>query len=356
MSFKRFCAECGLQDVPLHDNFCQNCYWKFHSLYKPLLTKIDVPFCLNCNAIKLSSGWTNRNEKEIVPIEVGNGFQKNIQIGIETSIEIDEITEIKWEVPNPEFDIIYKLTNFEISEFEPHEEHVTITFKLVGGTCPICVKKKTGSGEITIQLRAHNRNLTQKEKDKATTIIFQIAEKYLEENSEAYLGLIKENYGGLDFFVGNSLIADDFINSLKNTWIGHHEKNFKLITEEKDNTRVYNITHLYRLPNAIINEFVEYNNDLWKVVNISKRGVILKNMKSHEIVTVKEWDQINLADPSPFQIKKVIISEDKNTKSYLLLNLSTYQNEEVNCEEFPSKLKIGEEVIFLQWKNRLYLP
>ncbi|MDH5647972.1 MAG: NMD3-related protein, partial [Candidatus Heimdallarchaeota archaeon] len=202
MNTGRFCADCGSTQVPLFENFCQECYWKIHSLGKLKRDYIEIPLCLICNAVKLSSGWTGSNQVDEIPEILAYAHLKLLQSDEDTISNIFEIDDIPWGNSNPVFQIYYNLTYDGITEFTTHTETFTLTLKLVGGNCSLCIRKKTGSGESTVQFRAKNRNLAPEEEDIATNIAFALVAEKENESPDAYLADVYESYGGLDFSFG----------------------------------------------------------------------------------------------------------------------------------------------------------
>ena len=174
MSRTRFCAECGKTSVALSDNFCQTCYWKFHTLGKLKNDRINIPYCLECGSIKLSTGWSGANHQVEIPEIIAYAFVNTLTASPTSIIDIEKISKLNWLNPNPEFIVTYSVESDDIIEFEPHRELAELEVKIHGGNCTTCVKKKTGSGDVTVQLRAQNRKLSEKEIDMVTDFIHSL--------------------------------------------------------------------------------------------------------------------------------------------------------------------------------------
>ena len=282
-----------------------------------------------------------------------NNDALNKSISDNSSIEIKSIGEIEISILRQS---IFEIENSDIASFETHSEKLETEIKIHGGTCTTCVKKKTGSGEVTVQFRAKNRKLLQVEIDSATTVAFSLASSMNIESKDAYLSEIIENHGGLDFYFGNDLIAETFIQKLKNIWIGHYEKNFKLITEDADEKRVYSVTHLYRIPNIIPAELIEFENRLASVISVNKNGVLIKFLNTKTTKLTKKWDKLVAIDPSPELVKKLVVSENHKENSYLIMDMNNYQTEELAKDFFINKLETSQEYDFYKWKDNYYLP
>ena len=216
------------------------------------------------------------------------------------------------------------------------------------------VEKKTGSEKSQFNLEQKIENYC-KPKLICNTVAFTLASSMNVESKDAYLSEIVENHGGLDFYFGNDLIAESFIQKLKNIWIGHYEKNFKLITEDADEKRVYSVTHLYRIPKIIPAELIEFENRLASVISVNKNGVLIKFLNTKTTKLTKKWDKLVAIDPSPELVKKLVVSENHKEDSYLIMDMNNYQTEELAKDFFINKLETSQEYDFYKWKDN-YLP
>ncbi len=356
MSSRRFCSSCGKKGVVLHDNFCEECFWKDNNIIDFKQRKLEIAYCLTCYGPKLPTGWSKGIEQQEIPDVVGYAYMRNIIASPDVDIQVGEYSKINWLNPNPEFMITYIGISDNIDGFAPHREEIEVEIKLLGGICKACVRKKTGSHDVTVQLRAKDRSLTEKEIDIATKTVFSVANELFQESTDAYVSDIIENHGGVDIYLGSNSLADDFISHLKKIWIAHHEKNYKLVTEEKDNKRVYRITHLFRLPGVKGGEIVLYKKELYRVDRITSQSVRLIKYKDHTGIHIRDWENLTIPNPGPSSISKLVVSEDNQTSSYLLMDLANYDTEEVNKDQFPRILDIGEEVQLIIWENKYFLP
>jgi NMD protein affecting ribosome stability and mRNA decay len=353
---RRFCANCGTTGVGLHDNFCSVCYWKLNSFASVKNERIEIAYCLDCGSIKQPSGWSGRSSQEEIAEKVAYAFIRNIIAPDEADISIHSISNINWLNPNPEFIIEYLIRGDVIEEFPSHEVIIPVEIKLLGGICTLCVKKKTGADEVTVQFRALHRKLTKEEKDYATKLSFTLSAEMEAEMPSAYISDISEYHGGLDFSIGDNSLGDAIVAGFKKRWIGQHEKNYKLITESKDNKRVYRTTHLFRIPEVRMNDIVVFKSSLFKVLNIHKAGVVIRSLRTALKETTTKWEKLIIPSRKPEEIKKIVISEDYANSTYLLMDLNTYENEEVEKSDFPRDLPVGEEITLLVWEGKYYLP
>ncbi|OLS20213.1 MAG: hypothetical protein HeimC2_06410 [Candidatus Heimdallarchaeota archaeon LC_2] len=356
IGINRFCAECGATDKPLYENFCDLCYWKYHTIAKPTMSRLGITVCIECYGVKLPLGWTYLNSVNDIPGEIANSAIKFLKANPEAHVDITNVGDVDWSNPKPEFDILYEISENIIEEFEPHQESVLLSIVLERGICKVCVSKKSGSASSVVQLRAKNRVLNVKEVNKYTEMALDISKDQLSENPTAYISDVIENHGGLDFYFGNQWTASNFISKLQRYIVGHKEKNFKLITEDKKGQRVYSITYLFRIPEIQPGDMIDYNNELFYVTHINNRFVSIKSMVDNSKAKVTDWKSLTVLRQTPVEVRKLVVSEDYNTNSYLLMDLTSYESEEISTKRFPAKLEIGSELTLLMWQEEYYLP
>ncbi|MHA2290402.1 MAG: NMD3-related protein, partial [Promethearchaeota archaeon] len=341
VKINRFCAECGALDKALHENFCQDCYWKFHSSANPRSLSLNFTICNECYAIKLPSGWTYLNHIDEIPLEIGNSAIKFLNVDDQTYVDIKEISPADWTNPKPEFTITYETISDTIEEFEEHREEHTFDISIGRGVCKVCVSKKSGSASTVVQLRAKNRKLTESEVKKYTEMALNISQEHLSNNPTAYLSDIFENHGGLDYYFGSQFTAENFITLLQKHIIGHKEINFKLITEDKKGQRVYSITYLFRIPEVKPGDIIDYKDELHNVVTINNKSVILRNLVDRTKEHVHDWKKLVKLQDQIEENTKIIVSKDYSTNSYILMDNVSFESEEVNVDRFPVELDVG---------------
>ncbi len=355
-SINRFCAECGVTNVPFHDHFCEKCYWRYNSIAKPSLTNLKITICIECSGIKLPSGWTYLSNLNDIPFEIANSAIKYLKANPEAYVDIASISDIDWTNPKPEFEIVYEVSEEIIDEFQKHQEAVSLSVGLEKGICKVCVSKKSGSASSVVQLRAKKRELTLNEVKKYSQMALDVSTEQISENPNAYISDVIENHGGLDFYFGNQGTADNFISRLQKHILGHKEKNFKLITEDKKGQRVYSITYLYRIPEVRPGDLIDYEDKLYYVSHINNKTVSIKSLVDKSKVKLSDWNSLTTLRIIPDEKRKLVVSEDYNAHSYLMMDMTTYETEEISINRFPNKLEIGSELTLLKWQNEYYLP
>lgn len=349
-----FCAVCGKTDVPLHKSFCEECYWKEFKSVSLKAERIELNLCLECGAVQLPSGWTNSNPPERVIEAVLENMYRWVDYDPDIEIWADAETEPRWEDGKPTMTVKVTALDNRIEIFQPHEEHHFAEVFFLWGTCKACATKRTG-GNVTFQMRAVNRQLTDWEMNEFEELVTSIVQRAQPNNPMAFVVAVTETRYGLDLKLASRLLAENILSEIKKKWVGEEKKNFKLVGEDKDGIRKYATTYLYRIPGVVKGDYVVQDNKLFRVRTINSQGVETFDLETRETVLIKDWQNIKLADPHPRKVEYLVVSYDHSSNTYEFMDLVDYHTFEVDAESFKKELPIGETLTFLEWTGKLYL-
>lgn len=349
-----FCAECGRTDSELHKSFCQDCYWKIYHLANPKLSEVHIPLCIECLSVKIASGWQRYPNEEDMKMAISNSTSKYLGINSGVIINI-ESTMIDWDNPKLFFTATYVIEDQSIENFDVHQESYEILHHLDKGVCKSCTIKASGARNVTVQARANHRDMDAREKERFKSIAIELVKNSNYEVRSNYLSKIEEVHGGLDLIFGNTQIAENFLHEIEKHIIGEREKNFKLVTEDKQGNRIYSITYLFRIPEFRRNDYVARDNSLYKVENVTSRGITLISLRDRQKELVKEYHDLHLVNKEIQLYPKIILSENIAGESYMIMDASTFNNEEVLISDFPIKLPVGDQIDFISWCDSYYL-
>ena len=349
-----FCAICGNTNAPLYDAFCEVCYWKENQSISLKQKSVDLGICIECGAVHLPSGWTNSNTEEDIIQTVLDNTYRWINADIDVEIETQPLQWPRWEDGKPQLIVEITAMDNRIEEFNIHMEQQSLEFNFNWSTCKACGMKKTG-GNVTLQFRANNRQMTEEEKSEFEAMVTELVQKSQKINPMAFVVNVTETKYGLDLKLASKLLAESIIAELKKKWIGVAEKNFKLVGEDRDGQRKYAATYLYRIPGVVPGDFVEFEGQLALINSISSKGVEATYVRNGEQITIEKWEDLLPTDPKPFPVSYLIVSHNHSTESYELMDLQDYHTFEVQQDEFPIPLPIGETLLFLEWRGKIFL-
>ncbi len=349
-----FCAICGKTNVPLHEALCNVCYWKEHQSIKLKQRQIELDICTECGAVKLPSGWTNSNNSDQALQAVLDNLYRWVDFDPDVEIETILLSKPRWEDGKP--NMIAEIIAYDprIEMFPIHEEHHEVEIQFLWGICKACAVKKTG-GSVTFQLRTANRQMTMKEMNEFERMVTEIVQRSQPNNPMSFVVSVMETKYGLDLKLASRMLAENILSELKKKWAGKSKKNFKLVGEDKDGIRKYAVTYLYRIPGVVRGDYIIHGGDLMEVMGIDNQGVEAYNFSTSTYTLIRDWENLKIADPSPRLIEYLVVSHDRTTDSYELMDLSDYHAFEIDAKTFPKSLPIGETVVFLEWEDKLFL-
>lgn len=350
-----FCYRCGKTNVPLHDSICQECYWKDHYAAQLKFSELELNLCKHCGAVMLPNGWSKSNSAATLPDFLAGIAPSWVKTSIDNMVTATPVIQPHWEMAKPQLDLEIEVIDESISEFSPHSEYHMLIIQFLWSICPACAKRETG-GDIIFQLRAVKRALLPAEIDFVEATFRNIITQVSEEDNLAFVSDVIARHQGYDFKVGSKAVVDAVIEILKKKWTAHIETNYSLVGEERDGTRKYSITYLYKLPGVVHGDYVNYQGKLCIVSHFNQAAVILVDILNLESIIVRDWLQLIPTDPLPFNVHYLVVSQDYNTDTYEFMDLQDYHTFEVAKNRFPQPLPIGGEVDLYLWQDELYLP
>jgi nonsense-mediated mRNA decay protein 3 len=349
-----FCSVCGDQNVNLVDALCYKCYWKANVSATVKTNNVDINICIECGAVHLPNGWTGPNNPESIPNILKNYTRKWIKTSSENEVQSELLSEIDWDDGKPQVDVELTIRDSSIKSFPVHEEKHNVHVNFLWSTCSSCAKRKTG-GDATLQFRAIDRWITSEEKTMIENIFRKIIERIGDDNNLAFVSDVVETHMGYNYKLGSNVLAELAIQELKKQMVGKIDKSYRLVGEDKDGTRRYQTTYLYKLPCVVNDDYVEFEGELTRVVTVTNTGVVLHKFKTGTRELVKKWEDLRPVDPAPNLITYIVTSKDYELNTYELMNMKTYESFEIQGDDFPQELPTGEEVTFIESKGILYL-
>jgi nonsense-mediated mRNA decay protein 3 len=211
------------------------------------------------------------------------------------------------------------------------------------GVCDRCSRIKGGYFEAILQVRTTNRNLSQKEKE----IIGDLIEKNI-SNSFSFVSKVVEINNGIDYYIGDKIVAEHIAILLKKKFHGIFKKSSTLVGK-KDGRNVYRTTYLVRLPEYRSGDLIQMGDKIFKIMKIGER-VKMIDLSSllAEDYSHKELSKGKLIIA---QKKEAIVVYESSGELHLM-DPWTYETKVVRKpENFPSQ----KEVKVIKWNGNLYL-
>jgi nonsense-mediated mRNA decay protein 3 len=338
-----FCVECGKKGKIFRDAVCVECYLKTHSLTKgPKI--IDLSICSHCESFKYKNSWTSNSFDEIIKKWIKHLFDISRELK-KPKISIDCKEENEY--------IICKvtITGF-LDDIKITEDHDLIVRKKKD-VCDVCSKRFGGYHEAIVQIRADNRNLTEKEimeiKDFVESLVKTLQEK---GHRNLFIADIGEEHGGLDFFLSDKGSALTITKKIQDSYGGEIKKSSKNIGM-RDSRQVYRMTYLLRLPSIRKGDFISHKDSIFYINEISRNKVHILELSgwTEKFFDIKELESDNILGREEIIKETILVSQTK--EEVQLMDPKTYKTFEVrkpkNISYELKKVKIIkiEDEIFL---------
>jgi nonsense-mediated mRNA decay protein 3 len=339
-----FCVECGKKGEIFRDAVCVNCYLKTHSFSKgPKI--IDLSICTHCGSYKYKNSWFSESFDDICKRRIKNLYDIS-----------RELKKPKISIKNKEEKecIMCKviITGF-LDDIKISEEHEVIVRKKKD-ICDICSKRFGGYHEAIIQIRADNRNLTEKEiieiKDFVESLVKTIKEK---GHRGLFITDIGEEHGGLDFFLSDKGSALTITKKIQDSYGGEIKKSSKNIGM-KDSKQVYRMTYLIRLPIFRIGDFISNKKSFFYISSISGGKVHVLDLSNwiDRVFNIKELDNAIIKGGEELVKEMILVSQTRN--EIQIMDPSTYKTfsiikpKEIIFDSTTVKIvKLNDEIFLL---------
>ena len=344
-----FCVECGSTEKKMVGNICIDCFLKDFQMIE-IPERIEVQICSHCNS-KLEEGkWSEENipEEEIIY----RALERNIQITDEVENEIInlEIDQMKGTIASCYVEVVGEVYGTQIEE--THDTEV----KILKTVCPTCSKLQAGYYESVIQFRADNREIKKEEYAKADEVVERTLIKQSKKDKLAYCPQIAKLKEGYDYYIGSLKSGRKVAEALIDEFGGVVKESPRLISEDKSTGKgLYRIWISVRIPEAEIDDFIEYENKIIQITSVSKNsfvGIDIKTNKKHNI-PMKNMDDIKLVKKSEEIETTTVIS--KSPQFIQILDPIDYSAVDLDMKEEYEKYNVGEEVKLIRIDSYVYL-
>lgn len=183
----KICPRCGAKsgEKKFVENFCIDCFKTYIDVDTP--AAVEIPLCRTCGRVKLSGGWSDKNDESI-----GKFVLKHCDAKYEeakTKIADDGACEVS-------FKITAQGATIEVDE--------KIGIKYTSTLCDKCTRQTSGYFEAIIQLRGSEEKVSRM-RDKL--------EKAMDRDS--FISKVKESDRGVDLYVGSKQVAAEAISAFK---------------------------------------------------------------------------------------------------------------------------------------------
>lgn len=355
---KRMCASCGTETRMLIDNLCHDCYRSIHKLLKPP-SQVEVTLCRSCFSYLDRGNWRIVKGYDIIDI-----IKRCIEYKVESKIK--PLGEVKalWievflsEVPTAKEKILVEIR--VLGRVHPSMEYYNEAYKLQARVkyelCPNCRAVIAKKEKATVQVRAKDRKLDEREVEEIVKMAMKELGKLYERDRGAVLIDEVVSNGIIDFKLASLNAARKLAHSIQEKYTGKITETVKQIGISRTGRRIVRVTIRVLLPPVKRGEVILLNKTPYLVKDFSRRAVKLINLtnfKEESISTSKIFKE---------DIKRIELSEVRkalvmsvNPPFITLMLLDDYTIVDLRREVIPIWIKEGSTVNLLVLNNNFYL-
>lgn len=249
---KRFCYKCGALEAetgPLVQGLCQRCFSENQLMQAP--SEIDVVVCKKCGAYKVGNQWRTGTSGDL-DAAVRETVLDAVRIIRHTESDKSLLRPVMAEgvrvevMPSIKKNMVNIITTGKVHplQAQPKTEEVALKLNMKYSTCEVCSLKSAKHHDAILQLRdAPSREFL----FKAQRAIEKLAARESKQEPKDFIADIKEQHGGLDFYVSSVNLAKKMAAFLKYKFGASIIESAKLIGQTKDGRMKYRVSILARL-------------------------------------------------------------------------------------------------------------
>ena len=241
------------QDRTARDRaLCDACYVEEYDLVDAP-DRIEVRVCAQCGAVHRGNRWVDVGAEDYTDIAIE-------EVREALGVHVDA-TDVSWEVAPEQVDettIRMHCTFTGVLRTTPLTEEVVVPVKISRETCKRCGRIAGGSYGAVVQVRARDREPTERERDRASELAHElVTEREAGGDREAFVTEITRVAGGLDIRLSTSGLGKQVARRLVAECGGTVEDYGTLVTEDEDGNEVYRVTYAVHLPPYRAGEIID---------------------------------------------------------------------------------------------------
>jgi len=206
--------------------------------------RIEVRVCSQCGAVHRGNRWVDVGARDYTDVAVEETTEA---LGVHV-----DARDVQWAVDPEQVDqntIRMHCLFAGVVRDTPVEEEVTVPVYVARETCTRCGRIAGDYYASVVQVRATDRQPTDRELDRAREIAEgYVADREAEGDREAFVTEISHSDEGLDVKLSTNKLGQAVARRVVRELGGAVSESETLVTEDEDGDEVYRVTFLARLP------------------------------------------------------------------------------------------------------------
>ncbi|ENN95641.1 hypothetical protein J422_06728 [Methanocaldococcus villosus KIN24-T80] len=341
------CYRCGAEDE-LIEGLCPLCYAQEHPLFE-IDNIIQIEVCHMCGSYKRKVWQTPKSEdpyeivEEIVYYAIKDNIKKKGEIELEIIPKISQLPGGKRSKLIIPVEIIAYGKLPKEKEKREYRKEVEVHLNMV--QCPRCSRYMSNYYEATLQVRAMNRYLTEKEKEELDKFVREEVYKRLKKDRMAFISKFIPQKEGLDYQLGSIGAARYLAHRIKEKYGGKITESSTLVGVDSTGKELHRLTISVRIPEYRVGDVVKYRDKYYKVSSITEHKVYLKSLDKDDKLGLS-W---HVAEKET-KLEKKWEELSRGTVIATTPNLMVMDDENYEIYEFDKKegIKEGDKVRLLK--------
>ncbi|MHA2002623.1 MAG: 60S ribosomal export protein NMD3 [Candidatus Thorarchaeota archaeon] len=350
------CYECGEESVI--EGLCAECYRRTHPLVE-VRTPLKLLVCRRCGAVKVPGGWKTIIEQPSDP-EVLIGRQIEILLEQEVKLHVEDL-QLEYseeKILDRVRHILVTASGRSDSSLSVHSESYPVEVRFSYATCDTCAMMSGGYYEGTLQIRADERQITDKEEDDIVSVVTDLTVAKYGKDVKAFVTEVSRDKYGLDFKIGSEHLCKRIADQLQERYLAQRKENYKLIGEDKRGKKKYRITILIRLPKFSLGDFVRVDSKPCQVIAMGRGGLSCYSLKDGNRFTINpksaKWKTIEFIAPESDKRQFMIVS-NLYEQPVQIMDSESFEMHEIDQKELITEVSTGETTFGLYLDDRVYL-
>lgn len=256
------CPRCGEEKEEFVGKVCVDCFVEREDLVD-VEENLSIDVCVSCGAVKIG-GWRD--------IGLYHALDQLLEERVEINEKLENTVgsvEIQEELPDrveATLSVTGTLGGRKVVVTEP------VSIQVLRGVCSRCGKAAGGYYEAIIQVRARDREVSEAEVETALDVAEELLRSAQGGGGETtFVSRLEEVDGGVDLYLGDSALARELANRVKDRF-GADISDSASLVGERDGHEIYRVTYLVRLPPFRERDVLRYDDRLFYLDSLGTRA------------------------------------------------------------------------------------
>jgi nonsense-mediated mRNA decay protein 3 len=340
------------------DGLCAECYRRAHPLVE-VRSPLKLLACKRCGSVKVPGGWKTIPEhppdsEELIERQIAILLQQEVKLNAD-DVQIEYSEE---KILDRVRHILVVASGSSDSSLAEHSESYPVEVRFSYATCDTCAMMSGGYYEATLQIRADERSITDKEADEIVSVVTDLTVAKYGKDAKAFVTEVSRDRYGLDFKIGSEHLCKRIADDLQQRYLAQRKENYKLIGEDKGGKKKYRITILIRLQRFTLGDFLRIESAPCQVTALGRGGLSCYNLKDGNRFTINpksaRWRTIEFIAPESDKRQFMVVSNLPN-QPVQIMDSESFEMHEIDKQDLTIDVSNGDTAFGLYLDNRVFL-